>query len=98
MKSVTFAMVFRGRWCESRGGCHHTPLPLVDAKTEETFESDALLGKIILLDPCHQLGISNPKFAKQLAQKKFNGTTVKGCNTTGTATNSGHLSLAQTNQ
>jgi N-acetylmuramoyl-L-alanine amidase len=59
------------------------------ANAEETIGRDALLGKVILLDPGHQLGNSNPKFAKQLAQKKFNGTTVKGCNTTGTATNSG---------
>jgi len=49
-----------------------------------------LAGKVILLDPGHQLGNSNPKFSKQMAQKKFNGTTVKGCNTTGTATNSGY--------
>ena len=49
-----------------------------------------LAGKVILLDPGHQLGNSNPAFAKQMAQKKFNGTTVKGCNTTGTATNSGY--------
>ena len=59
------------------------------AKAEETMRGDALSGKVILLDPGHQLGNSNPKFAKQMAQKKFNGTTVKGCNTTGTATNSG---------
>ncbi|MCF8527352.1 MAG: N-acetylmuramoyl-L-alanine amidase [Candidatus Nanopelagicales bacterium] len=49
-----------------------------------------LAGKVILLDPGHQLGNSNPAFAKQMAQKKFNGTTVKGCNTTGTATNGGY--------
>jgi N-acetylmuramoyl-L-alanine amidase len=49
-----------------------------------------LAGKLILLDPGHQLGNSNPKFAKQMSQKIFNGTTVKGCNTTGTATNSGY--------
>ena len=48
-----------------------------------------LAGKVILLDPGHQLGNSNPRFSRQMAQKKFNGTTVKGCNTTGTATNSG---------
>lgn len=49
-----------------------------------------LAGRVILLDPGHQLGNSNPRFAKQLAQEKFNGTTVKGCNTTGTATNAGY--------
>ena len=36
------------------------------------------------------MGNSNPLFAKQMAQKKFNGTTVKGCNPTGTTTNSGY--------
>lgn len=48
-----------------------------------------LAGKVILLDPGHQLGNSNPRFARQMAQSRFNGTTVKGCNTTGTATNAG---------
>lgn len=48
-----------------------------------------LEGKVILLDPGHQLGNSNPKFAKPISRKKFNGTSVKGCNTTGTATNAG---------
>lgn len=49
----------------------------------------SLAGRVILLDPGHQLGNSNPRFARQMAQKRFNGTTVKGCNTTGTATNAG---------
>ena len=49
-----------------------------------------LAGQVILLDPGHQLGNANPRFSTQMAQKKFNGTTVKGCNTTGTATNSGY--------
>ncbi len=57
--------------------------------TEHQVTGGSLKEKVILLDPGHQLGNSNPKFAKQMAQKKFNGTTVKGCNTTGTATNSG---------
>lgn len=48
-----------------------------------------LAGRLILLDPGHQLGNSNPAFARQMAQERFNGTTVKGCNTTGTATNAG---------
>jgi len=52
--------------------------------------SDAVRGKVILLDPGHQLGNSNPRFAKQMSRKKFNGTSVKACNTTGTATNSGY--------
>ena len=46
-------------------------------------------GKLIVIDPGHQLGNSNPKFAKQMSQTKFNGAIVKGCNTTGTATNAG---------
>jgi len=53
-------------------------------------DAKPLAGTVVLLDPGHQLGNSNPKFSKQMAQKKFNGTTVKGCNTTGTATNSGY--------
>ena len=48
-----------------------------------------LAGKLIVIDPGHQLGNSNPRFARQMSQKIFNGTTVKGCNTTGTATNAG---------
>lgn len=48
-----------------------------------------LAGRLILLDPGHQLGNSNPRFARQMSQEKWNGTTVKGCNTTGTATNQG---------
>lgn len=55
--------------------------PVVDEKP--------LAGKLVLLDPGHQLGNSNPKFAKQMAQTFFNGTIRKGCNTTGTATNAG---------
>ncbi len=50
---------------------------------------DSLRGKLIVIDPGHQLGNSNPKFAKQMSRTIFNGTTVKGCNTTGTATNAG---------
>jgi N-acetylmuramoyl-L-alanine amidase len=48
-----------------------------------------LAGRVIVLDPGHQLGNSNPKFAKQMSATKFNGSIVKGCNTTGTATNAG---------
>lgn len=54
-----------------------------------TANDRTLEGKLIVIDPGHQLGNSNPKFAKQMAQTKFNGAIVKGCNTTGTATNSG---------
>ena len=48
-----------------------------------------LVGVVIAVDPGHQLGNSNPKFAAQMKQTKFNGTIVKSCNTTGTATNKG---------
>ena len=37
----------------------------------------------------HNLGNANPRFRAQLAQTRFNGAIVKGCNTTGTATNAG---------
>lgn len=49
-----------------------------------------LAGITIALDPGHQLGNSNPAFRSKLAKTRFNGTTVKGCNTTGTATNGGY--------
>jgi N-acetylmuramoyl-L-alanine amidase len=49
-----------------------------------------LAGVTIALDPGHQLGNSNPAFRQQMSQTRFNGTIVKGCNTTGTATNSGY--------
>lgn len=48
-----------------------------------------LAGVVIALDPGHQLGNSNPRFRTQLAQKRFNGRVVKGCNTTGTRTTAG---------
>jgi N-acetylmuramoyl-L-alanine amidase len=48
-----------------------------------------LAGKVIVVDPGHQLGNSNPRFAKQMSQTRFNGAIVKACNTTGTATNAG---------
>jgi len=48
-----------------------------------------LTGAVIAIDPGHQLGNSNPKFASQMKQTRFNGSIVKSCNTTGTATNAG---------
>lgn len=48
-----------------------------------------LAGRVIVIDPGHQLGNSNPRFARQIAATRFNGSIVKGCNTTGTATNAG---------
>lgn len=52
-------------------------------------EDQPLAGTVIALDPGHQLGNSNPRFAAEMAQKRFNGSILKGCNTTGTATNDG---------
>lgn len=49
-----------------------------------------LAGLVIALDPGHQLGNGNRRFARQLAQKRWNGYITKGCNTTGTATNRGY--------
>jgi len=54
-----------------------------------TARDKPLAGKVIVIDPGHQLGNTNPKFRKQMSQTRFNGTEVKGCNTSGTATNSG---------
>jgi len=48
-----------------------------------------LAGSVIVVDPGHQLGNSNPAFSSQMRQTRFNGTIVKSCNTTGTATNQG---------
>lgn len=49
-----------------------------------------LAGMVIALDPGHQLGNSNPRFASKMAQTRYNGYITKGCNTTGTATNGGY--------
>lgn len=62
---------------------------LMPGSVEAAPRESALAGRLILLDPGHQLGNANPAFARQMAQERFNGTTVKGCNTTGTATDSG---------
>jgi N-acetylmuramoyl-L-alanine amidase len=48
-----------------------------------------LAGLVIAIDPGHQLGNGQRKFAKQINEKRFNGRIWKICNTTGTATNSG---------
>ena len=60
-------------------------MPVVHASPN----NDPLAGKVIVVDPGHQLGNSNPRFAKYMAQTIFNGAITKGCNTTGTATNAG---------
>ena len=51
--------------------------------------ADDLAGAVIVLDPGHQRGNSNPKFASKVNATKFNGSINKACNTTGTATNAG---------
>lgn len=56
---------------------------------QATAAEKPLTGRIIAIDPGHQLGNSNPRFAEQMSATKFNGSIVKGCNTTGTATNAG---------
>lgn len=58
-------------------------VPVVDA-------ARPLAGLVIALDPGHQLGNANPAFAAQMAQVRFNGVEVRGCNTTGTATDAGY--------
>lgn len=55
----------------------------------QAADDGPLAGRLILVDPGHQLGNSNPRFRRQMSQTRFNGTIVKGCNTTGTATNAG---------
>ncbi|MDP2012786.1 MAG: N-acetylmuramoyl-L-alanine amidase [Actinomycetota bacterium] len=64
-------------------------LILVAAPSPTLAADGVLAGAVIALDPGHQLGNSNPKFSSQMKQKRFNGTIVKSCNTTGTATNKG---------
>jgi N-acetylmuramoyl-L-alanine amidase len=48
-----------------------------------------LSGAVIALDPGHQRGNSNPAFSSKVNATRFNGSIVKACNTTGTATNRG---------
>ena len=62
---------------------------LILAPSASAAPDQPLAGKTIVVDPGHQLGNSNPRFAKQLAQTIFNGRITKACNTTGTATNAG---------
>lgn len=64
-------------------------LPLLALPVPVLAAEGPLSGKVIVIDPGHQLGNSNPKFRKQIARTRFNGSIVKGCNTTGTATNAG---------
>jgi len=54
------------------------------------WADDSLAGKVIVLDPGHQLGNGNPKFADEVNKKRWNGSLDKGCNTTGAATNDGY--------
>lgn len=62
---------------------------LLSAQIPASADTPDLTGKVIVLDPGHQLGNTNPAFAKQMSATKFNGDIVKGCNTSGTATNAG---------
>jgi N-acetylmuramoyl-L-alanine amidase len=64
-------------------------LPFLVISAPAHAAEGTLTGKVIVLDPGHQLGNSNPKFRTQIAQTRFNGSIVKNCNTTGTATNAG---------
>lgn len=64
-------------------------LALGGAAPAQAAEARPLEGAVIALDPGHQLGNSNPRFAAQMRQTRFNGTITKSCNTTGTATNAG---------
>lgn len=57
--------------------------------TEAAAATKPLAGLVIAIDPGHQLGNGQRKFAKQINEKRFNGRIWKICNTTGTATNSG---------
>lgn len=67
-----------------------SPAPGVAPVKAARDAGKALAGLVIALDPGHQLGNSNPKYYSVMtSQSKFNGNAVKGCNTTGTATNSG---------
>ena len=61
-----------------------------------TAADGALAGRTIVIDPGHQLGNTNPKFAHQMSQTFFNGTSQKGCNTSGTATNAGYPEATMT--
>ena len=53
-------------------------------------DAKPLAGKVVVIDPGHQRGNSNPKYRSQINAKKFNGSIRKACNTTGTATNAGY--------
>ncbi len=64
-------------------------LPLLVVCVPAQAADGPLAGKVIVLDPGHQLGNSNPKFRNEIAKTRFNGSIVKNCNTTGTATNAG---------
>ena len=65
-------------------------VPVSIGGTAQAAEGSPVAGRVIVVDPGHQLGNSNPKFRAQLAQTIFNGAIRKACNTTGTATNAGY--------
>lgn len=82
-------MRHRNRWYAAVAGLVLAVPTAAVAAPLAAAEPGTLQGAVIAIDPGHQLGNSNPRFARQMAQTKFNGTIVKGCNTTGTATNAG---------
>lgn len=59
------------------------------APTPPASAAGSLDGAVIVLDPGHQRGNANPAFASKVNATRFNGSIVKACNTTGTATNAG---------
>lgn len=63
---------------------------LVFAPVPANAVDGPLAGKVVVIDPGHQRGNSNPKYRAQVNAKKFNGSIRKACNTTGTATNAGY--------
>lgn len=65
-------------------------LALAVSSAMPVLADDSLAGKVIVLDPGHQLGNGNPKFADEVNATRWNGTLNKGCNTTGASTNKGY--------
>lgn len=66
------------------------PLPTAAPQSATAPTAGSLSGLVIALDPGHQKGNSNPRFAQHIAQTHFDGYQTKTCNTTGTETNAGY--------
>lgn len=89
--AVVLATVLLPSIAPATAAAEHNPAESAPATTTSTSPTpQPLRGVTIALDPGHQLGNSNPKFRKFMAQKRFQGRKWKSCNTTGTATNSGY--------